>query len=147
MPKQIMCSIFISNNPPRLILLIHSLVYQRRDSWVVDSTATCVMSSQLTNAFVFLLSWHMNFFYAVSFQYNHMYNQLYSISYFDRDIPVLHSESSTKRLDSLEAVEDDVVGSHLPLMSISWRASLVVWIKRGSSITSVHLMSISNLGM
>ena len=64
-----------------------------------------------------------------------MYNQLYSISYFDRDIPVL--------LDSLEAVEDDVVGSHLPLMSIS----LVVWIKRGSSITSVHLMSISNLGM
>ena len=139
MPKQIMCSIFISNNPPRLILLIHSLVYQRRDSWVVDSTATCVMSSQLTKAFVFLLSWHMNFFYAVSFQYNHMYNQLYSISYFDRDIPVL--------LDSLEAVEDDVVGSHLPLMSISWRASLVVWIKRGSSITSVHLMSISNLGM
>ena len=79
------------------------------------------------------------FFYAVSFQYNHMYKQLYSISYFDRDIPVL--------LDSLEAVEDDVVGSHLPLMSISWRASLVVWIKRGSSITSVHLMSISNLGM
>ena len=139
MPKQIMCSIFISNNPPRLILLIHSLVYQRRDSWVVDSTATCVMSSQLTKAFVFLLSWHMNFFYAVSFQYNHMYKQLYSISYFDRDIPVL--------LDSLEAVEDDVVGSHLPLMSISWRASLVVWIKRGSSITSVHLMSISNLGM
>ena len=81
----------------------------------------------------------MNFFNAVSFQYNHMYNQLYSISYFDRDIQVL--------LDSLEAVEDDVVGSHLPLMSISWRASLVVWIKRGSSITSVHLMSISNLGM